>query len=328
MDCFDEFEKAGETTILRWVAEGRPEDDFTEFKSGAVLEKGSISKEAKRQLGEEIAGMANGGGGTLIWGVVTKQLNSADIATAAGPIDVIDRVLTAVRGQINNIVQPPVPGIEFAIAKTSSDTTKGYLAVRVPRSERRPHMSTAPGVHSYFMRSGTSTRPMSPYEVEDQMLRQKRAELTATLDMRAKGSVGSATRIFVGVHLNNISEVSALNPYVSAVVRGLRLSGDTSHSFVMTSRVPTGMSFYGEPHMVIPPSGIVQPCKFQFYLAKAGDGSIDLRHPDEVTTKFAGAASIELWYGCRDTQQKHLRWLLNEDQAEDLFEGQHFTIEG
>lgn len=327
MSLFDDFCSEGEVAVERWIRDRQPEDDFTEYKSGAIFEKARLTRQGRQQLGAEIAGMANSGGGSLFIGISTKQQDSLDLATHAVPIDEVERALSHLKGQINNLVQPPVPDVEFRLARCSSDPTKGYIAILVKRSEARPHMCTAPDSHTYFKRSGTSSMPMSPFEVEDQFNRVRRAELSSFVRLEQRGSIGGVNRYHVQLMLENTSDLSALNAYCSVETKGLNYLDEYEErlGFRRVIRLPKGGNFYAEPHIVIPPGFAVCAGIFGFAMTRVDD-RIEIRNHGEYKTSIIGPIQLESGFGCRDVRQKRLVWKLTEEQAEDLYDSGRLEV--
>lgn len=130
-----------------------------EFKQGVELG----GKEARIELLKDLTGMANGGGGLVVFGV--DEARHADgRVTSAGVRPIEDK---AISGQIADIVRdsvfPPLL-VEFH----EVDVDGGYVLVaEVYPSALGPYMVEAYGQNRYFTRVGRSTAPMGEQQVRD-----------------------------------------------------------------------------------------------------------------------------------------------------------------
>ena len=150
---------------MRWTAErlqalvedGISESPSLEFKSELPLQTRSEKAEALKDL----SGMANGGGGTVIYGVAEAE---ADWPVASGLPGLSDLGL---QGSLENIVRA---GIRPPLAADYVPVRMGdryALAVDVEPSDLGPYMVEGYSKHQYFRRLGRSTAPMSEIEVRD-----------------------------------------------------------------------------------------------------------------------------------------------------------------
>jgi hypothetical protein len=329
MSLFDEFSTDGEAAISRWIAEAVAEDEVTEFKSGIGLDKGALSKTAKRQIAEELSAMANSAGGTLFLGVRTQKQDLLDVPFTREPIEDVDRFGRVLRAQLETLIGPPIPEVAICVRYAVDDKTKGYVAIKVPRSDRRPHMSRAPDLHTYFKRSATSTMPMSPYEIEDQFLRIRNAHVRGRMELQAAGSIGAA-RIFVGfLILENVSEVSAQNCWAAVQCEGMEFASERQANFGFTvgPRVPKGRTFYAQSHILIPPSGTTAVCAYKLYLAKDADGNVEVRQPDSPRERAARRPETVIEYGCLNTKPQTFGRKLNDEELEDLFDSGKLVVD-
>jgi Putative DNA-binding domain len=154
-----------ESLCINGVAEGLQ----IEFKIKEDASTAVISKTDKKNIAEAVSSFANSDGGTVIFGVRSQRQGSADVATGLVPISNISEFEANFRTICSLNVSPSLADIVLRAIRTP-DSADGFLVCEVARSERRPHMSTAPGVHTYFRRSFEGNVPMTPSEVRDQIL--------------------------------------------------------------------------------------------------------------------------------------------------------------
>ena len=128
------------------------EDSTLELKR--VLLAGSKVTEPKRnKFADELAGMANGRGGTIVLGIENKSREVLGI-----PISRLDAVETWVREICNDSVDPP---LDAEIRKVELSSTDGSLvAVICVEIVHSLFVHKSPG--GYFRRIGSSKREMSP----------------------------------------------------------------------------------------------------------------------------------------------------------------------
>ena len=128
------------------------EDSTLELKR--VLLAGSrVTAPGRAEFADELAGMANGWGGTAVLGVEDRSREVLGI-----PLDRLDAVETWVRELCNDSVKPPLDAL---IRKIELPGTDGSLvAVICVEVARSLYVHKSPG--GYFRRIGSSKREMSP----------------------------------------------------------------------------------------------------------------------------------------------------------------------
>ena len=105
--------------------------------------------------------------------------------------------------------------------RSSENDEAGFLAIEVPASEGRPHMSRASAEQGFYFRNGHQSLPMEVFQVRDQMLRKTVANLEFKWDIRiVHEQISSANKqtgqipVSVELMLENNSFVSARFPYL------------------------------------------------------------------------------------------------------------------
>ena len=128
------------------------EDSTLEFKR-VLLSGARVTGPERRDFADELAGMANGVGGTVILGVDDVSRDILGI-----PLDRLDAVETWVREICNDSLQPP---IDVTIRKDELPDATGrpaaVIRIDIPRSL---FVHRSPG--GYFRRLGSSKREMPP----------------------------------------------------------------------------------------------------------------------------------------------------------------------
>lgn len=144
--------------LLRLIDACVPESASLEYKEALALD----TRPEKLEVLKDLSGMANGGGGTLVFGMAESD-NDWPVATR----------LTGLRdaglpGRLEDIVrsglQPPLLAT-YNVIETGGGSY--ILVVEVDRSPLGPHMVEAYGSRTFHRRVGTRTFPMTETETRD-----------------------------------------------------------------------------------------------------------------------------------------------------------------
>lgn len=205
--------KASYEELAAFIAELPEETNTLEFKRKTTPSLIELQKEDRKLLGETLSGFANATGGVLVLGVSTEKHQHLDRAKAIDPIANVKKVAARVRSYTNECVAPVVEGVR--IRSVQSEDGSGMILVSVPRGQARPHMSTAPGHHTYYRRVMDSFVPMEAYEVEEMMRLKTEPQLQFVYEIRPAGSIGANRNFVLLFGLENVSAVTAKFPYIS-----------------------------------------------------------------------------------------------------------------
>ena len=117
------------------------------------------TKDSRREHARDVAAMANGGGGLLIFGVAEEDDAAAEIT----PVPLGDEV-TRLR-QVTNSLLEPYLHLEIEEVEVGDDPGQGVIVVSVPSSARRPFAVVEGSRLGYFRRTGRNRHPMDEAEV-------------------------------------------------------------------------------------------------------------------------------------------------------------------
>lgn len=124
------------------------ESDVLEYKSATAL----FDNRAKDEIAKDISGLANAGGGLVVYGVSTDQNDKSMPNVIEGlhltNIETFDRV-------VNSKIRPPIKGIRKKLLPANQPRV---MVIYVPGSDNPPHQSLAD--HKYYRRAGIESRPM------------------------------------------------------------------------------------------------------------------------------------------------------------------------
>lgn len=134
--------------------------------SSGTLEE-TVIFDAKREipakgidLAKDVSAFANTSGGSIIFGI---DEDSNKRPTVPSPI-----ALKGERERIDSIIRTSiseVPNYKITQIEASSDTSKGYLVLIIPPSERAPHMVIVKGDRRFYGRGETGNYVLSEVEV-------------------------------------------------------------------------------------------------------------------------------------------------------------------
>lgn len=160
-----------EEEILKAVNSDALEESST-FDVKAALPSKNI------EIAKDIAAMSNDGG-VIIFGIGEDKNGRLKIATPI-PLNGEPERITSVAQ--TSITEPP--RFHIRTIPTSKDSSKGYIVVEIPPSERAPHMVVVQGDHRYYGRNAKGNFLLSEAEVERLYERRKKlaVDLKALLE--------------------------------------------------------------------------------------------------------------------------------------------------
>jgi Putative DNA-binding domain len=177
--------------LMELCSSATPEGLHLEYKRKADPNTPSLDKGDKRSIAEAIVSFANSDGGILIYGIESKKIDGLDVAHSLVSIAEIDKFVGEMRLVAELNVSPQVRGLVIEAIPKGDGSGAGFAVCRVPSSEHRPHMSTAPDVHRYYRRSFTGSSLMTPSEVRDQILATREAVLEPIVNAGVGGGLSN-----------------------------------------------------------------------------------------------------------------------------------------
>lgn len=144
---------------------------------------GALSKEPKKrqEITKDVSAFANSDGGIIIYGISEKAHKPEGFSY----IDGKEFTKEWLENEIN-LIQPRIDGIEIFPIRIDNDLAKSVYIVKIPRSEKAPHMARS---NKYYKRFNFMSEPMEDYEVKDVMFRHHSPSLViigASLDKQEK----------------------------------------------------------------------------------------------------------------------------------------------
>lgn len=140
-DLFDDLCARGISAVEELIAERREESLHLEYKQVDNRGSDALTRDDKKRIAKAACGMANAEGGLILVGVASRKAEGLDVADAIVPLTQAATVRSRLVSALPEMLGPQHPGLAVVFIPTRPDTTEGVLAVSVPSSDRRPHMS-------------------------------------------------------------------------------------------------------------------------------------------------------------------------------------------
>lgn len=160
-DLFEQYRSRGIARIedsLAQLEEEGPHLDFKEnrSKSGQVDQRGVLDEHGRKVFAKAMSAFSNAGGGVIVWGLEAKN----EVASTKQPIPNAAAFRLQLEEHTPKLVEPPLDGVEHIAIEDPDQPGAGYVVSYIPDGKIKPHMSTAKGQQTYFLRSGASSMPM------------------------------------------------------------------------------------------------------------------------------------------------------------------------
>ncbi|WP_235503388.1 AlbA family DNA-binding domain-containing protein [Aeromicrobium sp. Root495] len=194
--------------IRRACAEGVAESDRLEWKGSYPLSDTRSQEQRvheQAEMAKDLAAMANGSGGLVLYGVEEDRQTDASCASnikSVGPVD--ERKVRTLKQVASNLIYPPVVGLDVRVLD-ELDTSDVVVAVSVPASPDSPHLIRPKNSDLFGVpwRNGSDTEWMverqieSAYRARFDQRRQRDADLTHLFDETVSAYTDSAPWLVV-----------------------------------------------------------------------------------------------------------------------------------
>lgn len=179
-DLFEQFQKRGYSRIKEALDGNEEEQSYLDFKQHPRTSSSNDPGNWRKIFGKEASGFANSEGGCLVWGI--EEIKGKGLFDK--PIPDVNEFYRELLDASFSILAPKLEGIEHFEILHPGGNGSGYVVSYIPRSETKPHMSTAKDHNVYFIRVGSSTGAMSHDLVRAYMLASARPELKLLITKR------------------------------------------------------------------------------------------------------------------------------------------------
>ncbi len=139
--------------------------DVQALIDNAIEESATLEYKAKlsanKDIAKDICAFANSQGGTIIYGVMTKDRIPTELIWITE-----EHAEERVRNVLEHSVQPTIEGVDVDRLPNPNAVGQAVLVIRVPASMHAPHMVDS----RYYKRRGSVSSPMDHDEVKSAML--------------------------------------------------------------------------------------------------------------------------------------------------------------
>lgn len=162
-----------------------PEGPNVEYKINAY---GGAESEIREML-RDVSALANLDGGYLIMGI---RQDETDRANGIVPISNIKQITQAIRQSCLDGISERIEGLEVRCYEVHPN--EGIIAIRVPKSNNRPHMVSKGHRTEFFRRYDTDKREMSIDEIRSLVISNPLNSRLIELELLASGKLIKPTR--------------------------------------------------------------------------------------------------------------------------------------
>ena len=210
-DLSDQIRSRGEALINELCSEEAEETLHLEFKTLGGTSGGLVNKYDRQLLGKAICGLANAEGGFIFIGVASGRKDGLDFAKEPKPMAGVVRLRNRIAAWLPEALSPTHPGLTAHAIPSAGET--GFIAIEVPSSDRRPHMSNS--LHQYFRRGSGGTVVMEHGEVRDLFLAAREAILDLVPSIKVGKKIDYAPRgLQLSLCLQNVGQVAARDVFM------------------------------------------------------------------------------------------------------------------
>lgn len=133
----------------------------------------------KNELAKDVSAMANGNGGTIIYGIREKERNNGHaIPNELIPIQYSIMSKDRLSLLLSSSIQPKIENIE--ITRIPFDDKSGFFVIEIPQSDTA-HQNKL--THLYYKRSNATVLEMEDYEIRDVMNRTKHPNVALEFEL-------------------------------------------------------------------------------------------------------------------------------------------------
>ncbi len=205
-----------------------PEGQFLDYKSNYY----GNSDEEKVQLLKHVCGFANGGGGLLIFGVDEIDERPSSVPGVPNDPTLAQRLALLVR----DCIEPTIPTVEFryiAYGKVQ------VFLLSVGYSPEAPHLVTFGRHQRYYLRRGTSTFPMTNYELRYALFHTNASRLSTDLGLPPQAkpiNIEFLSKLYNSLSKGNAALAqSEILDYIRTINEQLNTRESTIDAVVLTS---------------------------------------------------------------------------------------------
>lgn len=183
------------------IANQEQEGLYLEFKRGSALR---LAGDARRELVKDCTGFANAAGGLLIYGIAEENIDHVDVAAALDPVPMDGANSARISEILRSNTSPPINSYEITELQLP-DGTGRVVAIEIAAAGTA-HQNLLD--HRYYQRSGSTTQPMTDFQIRDVMNRRLKPEVLVEPRMTNLVRREDLHRYLLEVKITNVGMVS------------------------------------------------------------------------------------------------------------------------
>jgi hypothetical protein len=247
---FDDLRSRGIIAIQELCDSAREESLHLEYKQLADQSSHTFTREDKKRIAKALCGLANADGGVLLIGIASRKEDDLDVADRVVPLSRAATLKNRLVSFLPELLGPQHPGIEVEFLPTGGSGSEGAIAVYVPLSDRRPHMSVPE--QRYFRRGSQGTAVMLHGEIRDLMMASREGALELTVQAESGMIIGGTNfAMHVVLGLKNVGQVAVRAPFIRIKGAPLELHPESQTAFMIRSRADGERGFAAGSNFVL-----------------------------------------------------------------------------
>lgn len=201
--------------IERMIANEEPEGQYLDYKDGASLMN---TDKKKKDLVKDVTGLANAGGGRIIYGVCEKKGGKTGVPGDFSPVTNTETTRDWIYSVLQSRSSPPYSDFEIEELEAPGGGRVVVLTVQ-PGSTALQNMDD----YRYYQRAGSQTTPMLDFQIRDVMNRRSKPELSVHVGT-SKDPFDPKHPFQVVVEIKNVGIITLENWRLEIVVPSNSLS--------------------------------------------------------------------------------------------------------
>jgi hypothetical protein len=156
----------------------------------------------------------------LVWGVSCRENQGIDAVDDLRPIQGLRRFHSDLHSLTDQVVSPPVEGVQHELIESPGGNDTGFVAAHVPKDEARLHMAIATDQHCFYRRDRRGFRLMEEYEIAAGYARRPAPKLELVWEFHEEGRTSTLSQIAVRLGIFNSGLALAHYPAVAVYRAG------------------------------------------------------------------------------------------------------------
>lgn len=183
------------------LANREQEGLYLEFKRGLALR---LANDARRELIKDCTGFANAAGGLLLYGIAEETVDGVDVAAGVDAVPAGGGDSARISEILRSNTSPPLS--RFEITELALPNGGGRVVAIQIEAGATAHQNLID--LRYYQRAGSTTVPMTDFQIRDVMNRRSKPEVAVVPRMRRALRTQELHRYLLEITLTNTGMVS------------------------------------------------------------------------------------------------------------------------